>query len=410
MKRTLSLILVLIMFLSLCACGENTPTDTDGGTSFNSEQAQSLADFDILGEWIIADDGLAVITFNEDGTCSRDGEVAVKYKVEADIAVLTIYYSTPQSYNIEKVGDHYQITGEHFLLRETEEAAIQEIAAKQEKYEQAFVLLEPYLQYADTPWNAIDKLGYEGLSTAYALLCDLGIYRDTADHVGRFSVAENVLLTDGSYDYGYDSEGRQIWGSGSYIYYDHFDKNGILIQRDFYNISGWVGQEVTYVYNTDGSLQKTISRSKDNTEEYVCEYDEHKNLARVGYLPDLEAYTNKYNEQGQLVECITPKGQITYYAYDELGQLICEEIITIEGYKYTKNYHYENDRLVRMEHTGVATFDDGEKTATEISEYIYDGDRLVRIEKEGIGYDGEISTSTKEYKYGTFYWYNAPQK
>ena len=372
MKKVLSLILALVLCLCLCACGQDTPGTSATQNHVGSEnttpsttqttpttptqtEPQPLADFDILGNWIITDDNFAVITFHEDGTCVIDGEQAVKYKVEADIAVLTIYYATPQSYNIEKVDGHYRMSGAHNLVKENNTAEITRL-----KYEQALALLDSIDTYFE-----YERI--EVMQEAYVLLTVLGDYKDVPDILARFTECTlriRNLHTGQVWKHIYNMQGDLVaYFTTDTVYCTNtYDENGNLIRVDYIAISKSGNEQRyhrTYEYNDVGQLVRheyqgkycwtyEYNASKNQViEYYTFDGDLHRTITST-YVAGLVvkeyidfgdshnevSYT--YDENGMLVEEITVSSKSEYvyrdtYVYDENGNLIVEKEYTIYG-------------------------------------------------------------------------------
>ncbi len=391
MKKAISLILALVLCLGLCACGQDTPgtstTQNPGGsenpTPSTTQTAPStptqtepkpLADFNILGEWIIADDGLTVITFNEDGTCAKEGEAAAKYKVDTEIAVLTIYYSTPQSYNIEKVGEYYHLNGEHFLLREADIDCLNEM-----RYEKALALLNSIDTYFEFEQIAV-------MQEAYALLADLEDYKDVPNLLSRFTEC-TLRITD--YHDGttirehiYNMQGDLVayFTNGSVYCTNTYDENGNLIRVDYVDISK-SGKEQryhrTYEYNDAGQLVRHEYQGKYC---WTYEYDASKNQVIEYYTfgGELQRTITSTYAAGLVVKEYIDFGDShneVSYTYDENGMLVEEIAVSSENenvVRYTYAYD-ENGNLIAekctYESNGETTYE--ETTYTYSTVYIY---------------------------------------
>lgn len=396
MKKLLSLFLALVLCLGLSACGGGS---ADTPTTAPTEPKQ-LVESDILGEWIVADDGLAVITFNADGTCAREGGEKVKYKVETDLAVLTIYYSTPQSYNIEKVGEHYRLTGEHFLFREAEVIPIQRVAEQQEKYEQAIDLLSNHSFIFDKV--SLDEINDS--EKAYALFAELGNYRDSQEYYAKFISLDIMKCTNGygevkkydangnmvhevhfyseggsrHYKAEYDAENRVIkFDNVNYgCFYYHYDEQGNTNMKVWWpNKATDRGSLIKYYYSDTGVLEKTEEYLPDSNvwpymsedaEPYIIElYDDHGNILQKINYNIIWNFENIYDNNDRLIKVTvtqpqaSPKGDTTTYVYNDNGILQREEQIIINSYDF-------NGVLTESYYSSVITYDEDGKTVMSI--------------------------------------------
>ena len=119
MKKTIALLLALVLCLSLCACGggNDAPETNNGNEASNSPtQSQEVTteatepELDILGEWISIKNQESKLVFNEDGTCVTVSNDVVKYSVDYDIGVISVYDSVTRNYNITQEDNIVKLT------------------------------------------------------------------------------------------------------------------------------------------------------------------------------------------------------------------------------------------------------------------------------------------------------------
>ena len=102
------------------------------------------------------------------------------------------------------------------------------------------------------------------------------------------------------------------------------------ITQTTFNIMGWTDSKaetidesgtnnvITYGYNANGSLAWTKVNGMETTKVSIS-YDNAGN--RTGLVdPDYGQVTSQYNAFGQLVQTVSPKGDVTVYQYDNMGR------------------------------------------------------------------------------------------
>ena len=126
--------------------------------------------------------------------------------------------------------------------------------------------------------------------------------------------------------------------------YTRFDYDGLVtkvttgvvgnaqthITQTTLNIMGWTDSKaetidesgtnnvITYGYNANGSLAWTKVNGMETTKVSIS-YDNAGN--RTGLVdPDYGQVTSQYNAFGQLVQTVSPKGDVTVYQYDNMGR------------------------------------------------------------------------------------------
>lgn len=126
--------------------------------------------------------------------------------------------------------------------------------------------------------------------------------------------------------------------------YTRFDYDGLVtkvttgvvgnaqthITQTTLNIMGWTDSKaetidengtnnvITYGYNANGSLAWTKVNGMETTKVSIS-YDNAGN--RTGLIdPDYGQVTSQYNAFGQLVQTVSPKGDVTVYQYDNMGR------------------------------------------------------------------------------------------
>lgn len=117
-EKALLLFLAIAMCLTLCACGGssdipetkskeeiNAPTENQNETIEASKPSM-----DILGEWISVKNQESKLVFNEDSTCVTVSNDVVKYSVDYDIGVVSVYDSVTRNYNITQEDNIVKLT------------------------------------------------------------------------------------------------------------------------------------------------------------------------------------------------------------------------------------------------------------------------------------------------------------
>ena len=401
--------MALVLCLSLCACGKDTPgtsaNQNPGGAenttpSTTQTDPKPLADFDILGEWIIADDGLAVITFKEDGTCIKEGEAAVKYKVEADIAVLTIYYSTPQSYNIEKFGEHYRMTGEHFLLREKDTFEIIKIKDMQDKYDRALAIIEnlTFDRYESHPEELCLTFtqNANAAKEAYEILTSINGYKESSMFLSNFSTTWKISNSQ----YIIDSYGNSVYmfsSSGYLAFNPQYNSNGQLISiNQTTNIGNMATASLAYEYDADGNLVlETYQATKYSTHfpSYIVQYsnfvfDEGRLVGKIG--------TKEYEDDAEDKEITTYS-----YTYNSEGMLVEERRET--EYVWVGDYSYKYATIWKS----VIIIYEYDEAGNRISSSTSSTERV--SDKQGKDKES-TSNNTQTFEYETIYWYSVPEE
>jgi len=160
-------------------------------------------------------------------------------------------------------------------------------------------------------------------------------------------------------------------GSSGYIFEYTYDAKGLMLTRtDRYpKNNSWYLYEYTYdSYGNNTSLHYTTSNGKDQLTEYAYTYDSAGRMtSMVRTSPDGYVYQEtyqydekghlvedgcKYDENGYLTEQPNGLGHVSYYEYDDYGNLVNYTNTKGEKKAYTwKLYYYPNGapQVIRRE-------------------------------------------------------------
>lgn len=230
--------------------------------------------------------------------------------------------------------------------------------------------------------------GYEsGVRTAYELLTALGDYEQAQAYLDCITVIPDMLIRAEYYNvnafgeenliypcyYGYDREGRLLFGVGTYqeMTYSFYSYNE-LDQIDSVRVA-W----------TDGSTRAVHTYVYDGGE-----------LAAINILWDDGSLEERIYENGLLVRQ-KGEGYSGTFTYDENGLLLKEEWGSVSIGEY--EYEFDADgNVIRS----VAHFKSGGVTVDDVREYTYENGRLATETFEEYGYTYKIV-----YTYGDYYCY-----
>lgn len=154
-------------------------------------------------------------------------------------------------------------------------------------------------------------------------------------------------------------EQRMNYGEGMPVYVTRYVyENGVLVRRDCYDEDGFTYTEKTLSYDECKRVSVETDFDEDGRKLYIA--------------------ANKYNEAGQLVECIRDEVQLhdrrTYaYEYDAEGNKTKDLIYNYDLSLIAKVYYTYNDnyQLLSQEEEDLDNY--------KMTKYTYEGNNLMKI-------------------------------
>ena len=230
-----------------------------------------------------------------------------------------------------------------------------EVDPKEEKYEQAYDLLETG--------------EYEN---AYALFTELGDYKNAKVEASKFRYVPTKYSK--SYIDGEDS------GSSTFVI--SLNENNLPKEIVETRVDGYK-HTCVFTYNEKGKIVNVSCTDTDgDTMGYVCTYDEKGNIAKEVFTEKdgaVNTYEYTYDAEGRLIKYAVSddlSDDLTYsYTYDEDGREdVC--VIINEGEKTIRNAIYdENGNIVRA----ISKDESGNVVSEEQYEYNAAGNRTKAV-------------------------------
>lgn len=209
--------------------------------------------------------------------------------------------------------------------------------------------------------NAIALLKAEDYEGAYSAFVDLGDWKDSAEYVSRFTVLENVILTEkqtikfnleqntSEIKYDYDTYGRLVsktglyfdyssmgfygWSGGSLWTYD-YDANGNLVTIKHYKDDAvWFQFELSY--NDNGELASGVRVTNWSKELLRFAVDTNGNIVRMAFV----------NGADGVDPCSVDYGDCIIYTYDVNGILSRRDFGFWEGTQYSNPSEIQIDKV-----------------------------------------------------------------
>lgn len=229
----------------------------------------------------------------------------------------------------------------------------------------------------------LEKGDYTG---AYALLTELGDYKDAAKLTARFHYVPTTVTDK------YDEADGQIIENGTHTYNE---KN---LPATCVYIDGDYRHTCTYTYNDNCKLTKVHCTDTDGLEEYMeeYEYDANGNLIKYNVFEDGSTYSYEYtyNDKGYMATMVSVTDEGTRYlfeyTYDENGNKILT-VTTFDGMSVRYESVYDDKGNKTAEYHK-------DENGNEIAKYVYTYDEKGRNTSETHFVMGEES-SHYEYTY-----------
>ena len=280
--------------------------------------------------------------------------------------------------------------------------------------------------------DALSMIESSNYTDAYALLKELGDYKDAESHLAKFICFPTKITYDfydragvmtttlGKYnlpattvseadigkkegEYTYDDKGnltRQAMTSGDvHSYFDYiYDENNRRIKAEYYE-EGVLLTVHDFPHNDQGLIAKEVFTSEGVVVyESINTYNESGNLIKVEYVSETRGswtYIYTYDDKGHITteKCQSPDGSETYYTYtytyDESGKRVSADFT--EGDNHcTAVFEYNAAGLLTKEEY---LFDDGTKDSFT-KEYDANGNMVREVWSYS---DGEVETADYEY-------------
>lgn len=238
--------------------------------------------------------------------------------------------------------------------------------------------------------KAMDSLDcYNDMQKAYAILADLGNYKDVQTILARFEacILEAETL-EGKIDYSiYTNDGLLLWSN-----------------------SGARGAfTCTYTYNNAGQITKKLCTTPQVSYYYSYEYDAEGNMS-MEYYSGYSMPSGSYSAESTR--------HYSDYSYDSDGRLLSKKATLATGDIMTYTYTYDNaGRLIQEVWYTVLADDEAAywKITDTTNTYTYTYDDTGRKNAESHKYQStklngqtseNISDTTYTYKNGYYYHFN----